>query len=111
MSGIVGYRLSSIKDQRRCTDMICRCGDFVHGHRKSLIMMDEDDPKTKKNRLLAKDMMGAAQDRTRSHFFFSRKVTCSCLKDKCKGGKRTTKMWPLYSRCKKTREKQGSISL
>ena len=32
-------------------------------------MMDEDDPKTKKNRLLAKDMMGAAQDRTRSLFF------------------------------------------
>lgn len=48
------------------------------------LIMDDDDPKTKKNRLLAKDMMGAAQDRTRSHFFFSRKVTCSCLKDKYK---------------------------
>ena len=44
--------------------------------------MDEDDPKTKKNRLLAKDMMGAAPERV--VIFFSRKVTCSCLKDKYK---------------------------
>ena len=46
------------------------------------LIMDDDDPKTKKNRLLAKDMMGAAPERV--VIFFSRKVTCSCLKDKYK---------------------------